>query len=139
MKEISPRTIDIVSQGTDTMSRFSFLSAEQKLLLHVIVVLKVLGSKSSVLIDAPFNSSKTTCRISPTSCWELKSIGALRVDEILQLSAPRKFAGSIVTADFYLIAILSEIDFSNGNSCEDSTEVLQIKGITLTVCRMVFT
>ena len=121
------------------MSRFSFLSAEQKLLLHIIVVLKVLESKSSIVIDVPINSSKTTSRISPTSCWELKSNGALRVDEILYLSAHRKFERSIVTAEFYLIAIFSEIDFSNGNNYEYSIDVLEIKGITLSVCRMVFT
>lgn len=121
------------------MSRLSFLSVKQKVLLHIIVVLKVLVSKSLIVIDVSINSSKITCRISPTSCWELKSNGALRADEILYLSAHRKFEGSIVTTDFYLIAIFSEIDFSNGNNCEYSTDVLEIKGITLSVCRMVFT
>ena len=62
------------------MPSFSFLTAEQNQLLHVTVVLKVLDSKSPVLIDVPFNSSKTTCRISATPCWELKSKGPLQVD-----------------------------------------------------------
>ena len=65
------------------MSSFFSVTAEQKQLLHRIVVLKVLESKSSVLIDVPFNSSNTTCRISGTSCWELKSKGAMQVEEIL--------------------------------------------------------
>ena len=46
------------AMGTDTMSGFSSLTAEQKQLLHVIAVIKVLESESSVLNDVPFNSSK---------------------------------------------------------------------------------
>ena len=99
--------------GTNTMSSFFCLTAEQKQLFHfhVIVVLTVLESRSAVLTDVPFNSSKTKSRISATSCWELKSKGALRVDEILHLSAHRKFDGSI--------AIFSAVDFRNGDSCAD--------------------
>ena len=120
------------------MSSFSFLTAEQKQLLHVILVLKVLQSKSSALIDVPFNSSKTTCRISATSCWELKSKGALRVEEILCLSAYRKLEWSVGTVDLSFIAKFSATDFSNGDNCADSAEeVLQSKGITLSAWRMV--
>ena len=98
----------------------------------------MLESKSSVLIDVPFNSSKTAYKSSAASCWELKSKGALQVDEILSLSAQRKFEGPIDTADFSFIAIFSAIDFSNGDNCEDSTEeVLQSKGITLSACKRV--
>ena len=107
-------------------------------LLHVIVVLKVLESKSSALIDVPFNSSKTTSKISATSCWELKSKGALQVEEILHLSAHRKLEGSIGTVDLSLIAMFSAIDFSNGDNCVDSAEeVLQSKGVTFSAWRMV--
>ena len=113
------------------------VGTEQRQLLHIIVVLKVLENKSSALIDVLFNSSKTTCRISATSCWELKSKGALRVEEILRLGANRKFEGSIGTGDFSLIAIFNVIDFSNGDNCADSTEeVLQSKGIALSAWRM---
>ena len=114
--------------GIDTMPSFSSLPAEQKQLLHVIVVLRVLESDSSVFIDVPFNSLKTTCRISATSCWELKLKGALRVDEILRLSAHKKFEGSIGTTDFSLIAIFSATDFSSEGNCAE--EVLKSKGIT---------
>ena len=79
------------AMGIDTMSCFSSLTAEQKQQLHTKIVLKVLESKSSVVIDVPFSSSKTTCRISATSCWESKSKGALWRDEILCLKAHRKF------------------------------------------------
>ena len=106
--------------------------------MHVIVVLKVLEIKSSVLFDVPFNSSKTNCRISTTSCQDLKWKGALQIDEILRLSAYRKFEGSNDLVYFSLITISSPIDFSNGNSCGDSAEkVLQSKGITLSACRVV--
>ena len=139
-RNLSKELLTLSAMGTNTMSSFSFLTAEQNKLLHVIVVLKGLESKSSVLIDVSFNLSKTTCRISATSCcWELKSKGALQVDEILHLSTHRKFEfeGSIGTADFSLIAI-SVIDFSNGDSRADSAEeVLQSEGITFSACRMV--
>ena len=79
------------AMGTDTVSSFSSLTAEQNQLLHVIVVLKVLEIKSSVLIDVPFNSSKTNCRFSATSCWDLKWKGALQIDEILHLRTYRTF------------------------------------------------
>ena len=94
--------------------------------------------KSSFLFDVPFTSSKTTCRISATSCWELKSKGVLRVDKMLHLRANRKLEGSIGTADFSLIFIFSAIDFSNGDNCADSAEqVLQSKVITHSACRMI--
>ena len=135
-RNFSKELLPLSAMGTDTMSSFSSLTAEQKQLLNVIVVLKVLESKSSVLIDVSFNLSKTTCRTSATSCWELKSEGALQVDDILHLSTHRKFEGSIGTADFSLIAI-SATDFSNGDSCADSAQdILQSKGITLSACRM---
>ena len=64
------------AMGIDTMSCFSSLTPEQKQLLHAIVVLKVLESKSSVVVVF-FSSSKTTYRTSETSCWESKSKRAL--------------------------------------------------------------
>ena len=76
-RNFSKELSTLSAMGIDTISSFSSLTAEQKQLLHVIVVLKVLESKSSVLIDAPFNSSKTTCIISATSYWKLKLKGAL--------------------------------------------------------------
>ena len=137
-RKSSKMTLSVME--TDTMSSFSPLTEEQKQLLHVIVVLKVLESKSSVLTDVPFNSSKTAFSISTTSCWELKSKGALRVDEILHLSAHRKFEESIGTANFFLIAIFSVTDYSNSDNCADSAEeVLKSNGITLRACRMVLT
>ena len=118
----------------------SCVGTEQRQLLHVIVVLKVLESKSSALTDVPFNSSKTTWRISTTSCWELKSRGAMWVEETLCLSAHRKLEGSIGTVDLSLIAMFSATDFSNGDNYVDSAEeVLQSKGITLSAWRMVLT
>ena len=137
-RNFSKEVLTLSAMGTDTMSSFSSLTAEQKQLLHVIVVLKVLESKSSALIDVPFNSSKTTSKISATSCWELKSKGALQVEEILHSSAHIELEGSIGTVDLSLIAMFSVIDCSNEDSCADSAkEVLQSKGITLSAWRIV--
>ena len=103
-----------------------------------MVVLKVSESKQSVLNDILLNSSKITCRISETSCWELKLKGALWVDEISHLSAQREFEGSMCTADFSLIAIFGVTDFSNVDNCANSTEeVLQSNCINLNACKMV--
>ena len=116
-RSFSKELLIVSAMGTDTMSSFSSLTVEQKQLLHVIVVLKALESKSSALIDVPFISSITTCRISATSSLKLKSKGALQVEEILRVSAHRKFEGSIGTVDFSLIATFSAIDdFSNGGN-----------------------
>ena len=100
-RNLSKELLILPAMGTDTMLIFSSLTAEQKQLLHVIVVLKVLEGKSPVLIDVSFNLSRTTCRISATYCWKLQSTGALRVDEILHLKAHRKFEESVGTTDFF--------------------------------------
>ena len=136
-RNFSKELLTLSAMGIDTMSSFSSPTAEQKQLLHVIVVFKVLESKSSALIDVPFSSSKTTCRISATFCWWLKSKGGLQVEEILHLSPHRKLEESIGTVDLSLIVIFSATDFINGNNCADSAEVLQSKGITLSAWRMV--
>ena len=68
--------------------------------------------------------------MSVASSRELKSKRALRVDEIFHLSAPRKFGGSIGTADFCFITIFSAIDFSNGYNCSNFIEeALQSNGM----------
>ena len=63
-RNFSNELLALSAMGTDTTSCFSFLTVEY----NVIVVLKMLQSKPSVLIDVPFSSSRTTCRISATSC-----------------------------------------------------------------------
>ena len=126
-RNFSKEVLTLSAMRTDAMSSFYFLTAEQKQLPHVIVVLKVLESKSSVLINVSFNLSKTTCRISAASCREFKSKGTLQMEEMLHLSAHRKLEGSIFTTYVFLIAIFNEIDFNNGDNCADSAkEVLQI-------------
>ena len=54
--------LTLPSMGADTISSFSSLTAEQKQLLHVIVVFKVLESKSSALIDVPSIPQKLLVR-----------------------------------------------------------------------------
>ena len=49
----SKELLTLSAMGADTMSSFSSPTAEQKELLHVTVVFRVLESKSSALIDVP--------------------------------------------------------------------------------------
>ena len=97
-------------------------------ILYIYIYIYILlECKSPVVIDVSFNSSKTTCRICATSCWELKSKGALRVDEILHLIAYRKLKDQQTQLIFFLIPIFNAVDFSNGDSCADSTEAVLVK------------
>ena len=97
---------------------------DRKKYIYIYILLEC---KSPVVIDVFFNSSKTTCRISATSCWELKSKGALRVDEILHLIAYKKLKDQQTQLIFFLIPIFNAVDFSNGDSCADSTEAVLVK------------
>ena len=57
----------------ESISRFSSETEEHRQVLQDTVVLSVLEIKLLAANDTPFSSSKTTCSISATSCWELKS------------------------------------------------------------------
>ena len=62
-----------------SISRFSSETEEHRQLLQDTVVLCVLEIKLLAANNTPLSSSKTTYRISATSCWELKSKGAILV------------------------------------------------------------
>ena len=72
-----------VDTGRVTISRFSSDTEEQKQVLEETVIFCVLQIKWLAANDIPFTSSKTTCGISATSCWVLKSKGSpLMVDSL---------------------------------------------------------
>ena len=56
----------------DSISRFSSETEEDRQVLQDTVVLSVLEIKLLAANDTPLSSSKTTCSVSATSCWELK-------------------------------------------------------------------
>ena len=66
------------------ISDLSSLTEEQKHVLQVIVVRKVIGRTFSTKDESPFNSSSTTPSISGISCWLLKLKGSLQIDDILR-------------------------------------------------------
>ena len=59
--------------GRVKISRFLSDSEEQKQVLQENVIFCVLEINWLAAGDTPFSSSKTTCNISATSCWVLKS------------------------------------------------------------------
>ena len=88
---------------------------EQKHVLQVIVVRKVIGRTFSTKDESPFNSSSTTPSISGTSCWLLKLKGSLRIDDILHCRALKKFVGSTAGRDERLNKdILRTMDLTSG-------------------------
>ena len=104
-------------------------------MLQDTVILSVLEIKLLAAIDTPFSSSKTSCSISATSCWELKSKGVTLVLDKLRLEAHKKFDGSIGLVEFFLTAILRLIACSMGDKWFDSEETLfQNVGMTLKIC-----
>ena len=74
-----------------SISRFSSETEEHRQLLQDTVVLCVLEIKLLAANDTPLSSSKTTCSISATSCWEVKSKGATLVLDKLRFKAHKKF------------------------------------------------
>ena len=65
--------------------------------------------------DTPLSSSKTTCSISATSCWELKSKSATLMFSKLRFKAHKKFDGSIGLAEFFCTAMLKLIARNMGD------------------------
>ena len=72
-----------VDTGRGSISRFSSETEEHRQVLQGIVVLCVMEIKLLATNDTVLSWSKTTCSISVTSCWELKSKGAtLELDKL---------------------------------------------------------
>ena len=110
-----------------SISRFSSETEEHRQLLQDTVVLCVLEIKLLAANDTPLSSSKTTCSISATSCWELKSKGATLVLDKLRFKAHKKFDGSIGLLEFFLTAMLRLIARNMGDRWFDSEGTLFCK------------
>ena len=77
--------------GRVKISRFCSDSEKQETVFLCVLEINWLAAR-----DKPFSSSKTTCNISATSCWVLKSKGIpLKLDS-LRFKANKKLDGSIV-------------------------------------------
>ena len=74
-----------------SISKLSSETVEHRQVLQGTVVLSVLEIKLLAANDTPLISSKTTCHISATSCWELKSKGITLVLDKLRFKAHKKF------------------------------------------------
>ena len=106
-------------------------------MLQATVVLSVLEMKLLAANDTPFSSSKTTCSISATSCWELNSKGVTLMLDKLRFETYKKFDGSIGLVELFLTAILTLIACNMGDKWFDSEGTLfQSVGITLKTCKI---
>ena len=100
-------------------------------------VVSVLEIRLLAANDTPLSSSKTTCSISATSCWELKSKGVTLVLDKLRFKAHKKFDGSIGLVEFFLTAMLRLIALNMGDKWFDSEGTLfQSIDITLKTCKI---
>ena len=101
------------------------------------MVLNVLEIKLLAANDTPLRSSKTTCSISATCCWEFKSKGVTLVLDKLHFKASKKLDGSIGLVKFFLTAMLRLIASNMGDKWFDSEGTLfQSVGITLKTCKI---
>ena len=109
-------------------------------MLQDSVVLWVFEIQLQAANDTPLRSSKTTCSISATSCWELKSKDATLVLEKFRFKAHKKCHRSIALVKFFLTAMLRLIACSIGGKWFHSEGTLfQSEGITLKTCKIELT
>ena len=80
----------------------------------------VLEVKLLAANNTPLRSAKTTCSISVTSCWQLKSKGVTLVLDKLRFMAHKKFHRSIGLVEFFLTAMLRLIALNMGDRWFDS-------------------
>ena len=80
----------------------------------------VLEVKLLAANNTPLRSAKTTCSISVTSCWELKSKGVPLVLDKLRFMAHKKFHRSTGLVEFFLTAMLRLIALNMGDRWFDS-------------------
>ena len=127
----------LVDTCRESISRLSSETEEHRQVLQEIIVLSVLEIKLLAANDTPLSSSKTTCSISATSCWELKSKGVTLVLDELRFKAHKKFDELIGLVEFFLTAILKLIACNMGDKWFDSEGTLfQSVGITLKTCKI---
>ena len=85
-----------------SISRFSSETEKHRQVLQDTVVLCVLEIKLLAANGTTFRSFKTTCSISATSCWELKSKGVTLMLDKLRFETYKKFDGSIGLVELFL-------------------------------------
>ena len=125
--------------GRVTISIFSSDTEEQKQVLQETVIFCVLQIQWFATNDIPFNSSKTTCSISATSCWALKSKGTPLMMDSLPFKAHKKLDGSTGLVEFFFTAMLILIACNTGDRVFDSKRTqFQRLGITPKICKMEF-
>ena len=108
----------------ESISRFSSETVEHRQVLQDTVVLSVLEIKPLVANDTLLSSSKTTCSISTTSCWELKSKDVTLMLDKLRFKAHKKFDGSIGLGEFFLTAMSRLLALNMGDKWFDSEGAL---------------
>ena len=121
--------------GRVKISRFCSDSEKQKQVLQETVIFCVLEINWLAARDTPFSSSKTTCNISATSCWVLKSKGTpLKLDS-LGFKAHKKLDGSTGLFEFFFMAMLRLMAIDDKVFDSEGT-LFQRVGITLKICKM---
>ena len=95
------------------ISNLFSLTEEQKQVSHVTVDRKVVEIIASAKSDNPLKSSRSTRKISGTSCWVLKLNGAPWIEETLHSKALKKFDGSTGADDRFNKDTLSATDFTS--------------------------
>ena len=109
------------------ISRFSSESEEQKQVLQETVLFCVLEINWIAARDTHFSSSKTTCKISATSCWVLKSKGTpLKLDSLC-FKGHKKLDVSTGLFEFFFMVMLRLIACNIGDKVFDSKGTTQIQ------------
>ena len=89
--------------------------------------------------DIPFSSFKTTCSISTTSYWVLKSKGTPLMMDRWRFMAHEKLDEQTGLVEFFFTAMVRLIACNIGNKVFDSEGTLfQRLGTTLRTCKMEF-
>ena len=110
--------------GRVKISRFCSDSEKQKQVLQETVIFCVLEITWLAARDTAFSSSKTTCIISATSCWVLRSKGTpLKLDS-LRFKAHEKLDGSTGLFEFFFMAMLRLMPGNIGDKVLDSEGTL---------------
>ena len=104
----------------DSIPKLSSETEEHRQVLQDTVDPSVLEVKLLAANNTPLRSAKTTCSISVTSCWELKSKGVTLVLDKLRFMAHKKFHRSTGLVEFFLTAMLRLIALNMGDRWFDS-------------------
>ena len=123
--------------GRVKISRFCSDLEKQKQVLQETKILCVLEINCFAARDTPFSSSKTTCNISTTSCWVLKSKGTRLMLDSLHFNLHKKLDGSTGLLEFFFMVMLRLMAQNIGDKVLDSEgSLFQRVGITLKICKI---